>query len=156
MKERPILFSGEMVKALLDGRKTQTRRALKRQFLDVLPLTDKSGWIGLIERETAETKGSGEAFRCKFGVPGDELYVRETWAWPGEEQVIYRADPESAALVESWKLDPNYPQIKWRPSIHMPRWASRISLRITDVRCERLRAISKEDAIAEGIEPVGD
>jgi hypothetical protein len=127
---RPILFSAPMVRALLEGRKSQTRRALKHQPIDILAM-----------------KGDQ---RCRFGVPGDTLWVRETWAWPGEEQVIYRADASAEKLVEHWKTDPNFPQIKWRPSIFMPRWASRITLRVTDVRVERLASISNDDAAAEG------
>jgi hypothetical protein len=174
MKERPILFSAEMVRALLEGRKTQTRRALTRQFLDVLPLTDKSGWIGLIERETAETQSKGEAFRCKFGVPGDELWVKETWRvsnrwdaikpsalpFSGGMTIMYAAGGSRAHDANHvYVNDDSYPETlptwaaKTRVSIHMPRAASRIQLRITEVRCERLQEISEADATAEGVEP---
>jgi hypothetical protein len=145
MKERPILFSAPMVRAILDGSKTQTRRALRVQPLDVVPMNgDQAGreWVGLMTRDS-EPKGT--VFRCKFGQPGDRLWVRETWAFnpdhPGQHsRAIYRADPEC-----------KYDAERWTPSIHMPRAASRILLEITSVRVERLQDISDYDAIAEGI-----
>jgi hypothetical protein len=141
MKERPILFSGEMVRAILDGGKTQTRRIVKQQptpdeLAEGVRFTE-SGWL-LYGREFR-----GHTIRCPFGQPGDRLWVRETWApIPGgpatpENGVIYRADEHA----EKWL---------WRPSIHMPRWASRITLEIVTVRVERLWSISRGDAIAEG------
>ena len=130
-KERPILFSGPMVRAILDGRKTQTRRVAKP--LDIT---------------------------CPYGSPGDRLWVRETWtpdhaAFYPHFPVCYRAGfgPEyERKNGHVWSSEQNawFPW-KWRPSIHMPRWASRITLEITGVRVERLNDISEEDAIAEGI-----
>ena len=145
VKIRPILFSAPMVRALLDGSKTQTRRALKTQPIDVIPMKeDKCGveWVGLMQREP-EPKGI--IFRCKFGQKGDRLWVREAWAnhpdYPeSTNRAIYRADRG---------VEHDVP--RWRPSIHMPRWASRITLEITGVRVERLQDISEEDALAEGI-----
>ena len=145
MTVRPILFSAPMVRAILDGRKTQTRRALRpNKLLDVLPLNDKSGWIGLLERGTETVEPKGQTFRCKYGLVGDGLWVREThYVWKAGNvdgsgrHIAYRA------------TDPGSP-CSWTPSIHMPRWASRITLKITDVRCQRLQDISEADAIAEG------
>jgi hypothetical protein len=78
--------------------------------------------------------------------------VRETWARPGgDEEIIYRADKWAADLVAKWKEDPNYPQVKWTPSIHMPRWACRLVLPLVSVRVERVQDITDEDAEAEGI-----
>jgi hypothetical protein len=151
VKERPILMSAPMVRAILEGKKTQTRRAVRPQPDIVEP---KTGLVAMFHPDDAKLGRLGKMIRYPYGAPGDSLYARETWAWPGEEQVIYRADPESAALVERWKSDPNYPQVKWRPSIFMPRWASRITLKITDVRVERLHDITANDARAEGIGPV--
>lgn len=88
--------------------------------------------------------------RSPLGKPGDRLWVRETWAWPGEEQVLYFADPWARKLADEWKKDPNYPQVKWKPSIHMPRRFARLFLDVLDVRIERLQDISEEDARAEG------
>ena len=150
MKERPILFSASMVRAILSGRKTQTRREVKR--------------CGLLE----STGGQGMRpipIACPHGRPGDRLWVRETWQYApvkycdcpqGSEaqpcddwiegigcrsnrtEVIYREDEATAA--------------KWRSPIHMPRWASRITLEITDIRVERVQDISEADAMAEGVE----
>jgi len=140
-------MSAPMVRAILEGRKTQTRRALKRQFLDVLPINDKSGWLGLIERQAAETKGKGAMFRCRYGVPGDELWVRETWAQVGTPgtlggHVRYKADEDRAIGA--------YGAQRWKPSIHMRRIDSRITLRISEVRCQLLHDIKSADAAAEG------
>ena len=153
MKERPILFSGPMVRAILDGTKTQTRRVLKQKAVTA------AGIRGILG-------GTGPAFGpCPYGEPGDRLWVRETWglAWfdrdgdvndwaapiphsrPGGVGVPFAAD-EGASHFDDRGF-------RWRPSIHMPRWASRIALEITDVRVERLQSISTTEAMAEGAEP---
>lgn len=151
MKTRPILFSAPMVRALLDGSKTQTRRALRIQPIDVIPMNgDARGinWAGLLSREP-EPKGI--LFRCKFGVPGDLLWVRETHRKiigqsGGWIETDYRATYKHGERMG----DHIGAKAKWTPSIFMPRAASRITLRITEVRCERLNDISNEDAAAEG------
>lgn len=134
-KERPILFSAEMVRAILDGRKTQTRR------------TVKLNQAGRVQRGKQQwhIDDPNAALACPYGQPGDRLWVRETWA-PGATQTMYRAG-----------CSPDYlpPDGKWRPSIHIPRWASRITLEITGVRVERLQDISEDDARDEGIEDGG-
>ena len=137
MKERPILFSGPMVKAILDGSKTQTRRVVKR--LDVrsgMPQPEMDSLLSL----------------CPYGKPGDRLWVRETFGIDDEDgSVLYFADPDTAQAAEHARVcEDRYP--RRRASIHMPRWASRILLEITDVRVERLCDISEDDARAEGIE----
>ena len=165
MKERPILFSGPMVRAILEGRKTMTRRAMKQQPHDGV---DSVEWQDCIITGCNTPDQSGfammrdgviesEAIRCPYGAPGDRLWVRETFApmepimSPPEMQggVLYRA---------SWSYENTEPI--WKPSIFMPRRASRITLEIAGVRVERLREISGRDAIAEGVEPftvnVGD
>lgn len=160
-RERPILFSGGMVRAILDGRKTMTRRAVKPQFAsdaepaEMCAITPE-GWqtAGHSGRWWDSCSGnSDEAVRCPYGVPGDRLWVRETWAqnWNqlSDTQIdrayVYRADGEARAQDNGCDLP-------WRPSIHMPRSASRITLEVTGVRVERLREISEADAIAEGVE----
>ncbi|NLC23360.1 MAG: hypothetical protein GX776_02645 [Oxalobacter sp.] len=158
MKERPILFSGEMVRAILDGRKTQTRRIDKcmAKFLPVstpdlsMLSTSKSGEKRLCATWYADN-GKFTANWCPYGKRGDRLWVRETWAWyPAEYDILnvmYRStagDYDSAQFKELFE--------RWRPSIHMPRWASRILLKITDIRVERLQDISGEDAFAEGMQ----
>ncbi|MEI9613181.1 hypothetical protein [Atlantibacter hermannii] len=157
MKERGMIFNGEMVRAILDGRKTQTRRIMKPQptpctlqkgghwwpsnvFKTMLHIEEemqngKGGWGGLV----------GDA--CPFGDVGDRIWVRETFATglSTKSTLAYRATHKREDLEDGF-----YDTIKWTPSIHMPRWASRITLEITDVRVERLASISQEDAAKEG------
>ena len=158
MRERPILFSGPMVRAILAGRKTQTRRLVKAPHAADAWIFD--GALGLwesgIEADYGRL-GHGEYVRCPYGVPGDRLWVRETWYCDvphddpdRDEHLYYRADGEARDQFE--QLDP--PNIRlWKPSIHMPRWASRLTLDVTGVRVERLQDISEEDARGEGVTP---
>ena len=147
MKERPILFNAEMVRAILDGRKTQTRRIVKPQPAPHLK------WAGfIVESWNRLTEGMAQwtddlicnkEFQntpCPFGKPGDRLWVRETFS-TSDKGWIYKADGHdlSRDLLTRWK-----------PSIHMPRWASRITLEIKSVRVERLQDISEEEALACG------
>jgi len=179
MTERPILFSGPMVRALLDGRKTQTRRVVK---LDVPIDADdvffwsgeelrRKGWRNVSEPGLWARKNGRDGYikfigRCPYGVPGDRLWVRESGlqkdgplfklfthdATPGR----YWADtdggrygaPYGPAITRDSMIGAGW---KVRPSIHMPRWASRLTLEITDVRVERLQDISPVDAVAEGL-----
>ena len=148
MKERPILFSSEMVRAILKG-KDQTRR----------PINKLKGYRYITEFKKSETPGYDFTFRrpdmvwcdyrrqelldlCPYGKPGDRLYVRETFT-EKEGQKIYKADGSNKDLGVWWG---------WTPSIHMPRGASRLTLEITELRAEPLQDISEEDAIAEGID----
>lgn len=136
MKERPILFSGPMVRAILEGRKTQTRRVVKPQPAHIPGI----GTVLNIDTITGRA--------CPYGNPGDRLWVRETWAhrrWmlgdaSPNPTTVYRADGEDLKGCA-----------RWRPSIHMPRWASRIALEVVSVRVERLQDISEDDAKAEGV-----
>lgn len=162
MKERPILFSGPMVRAILHGTKTQTRRVIKPQPWYLPEAYDRfAGWMWT---RTGDGDGTGLAWGsevapeqvseplsvyCPYGAPGDLLWVRETWrvngnehdyAMAGPDKVFYRAD-------EDWNADAG-----WRPSILMPRWASRITLEVTSVRVQRLQDISHEDGKAEGFD----
>lgn len=130
MKEYPILFSTEMVRAIIDGPKTQTRRVItdrylkpRDQFID--PLNDAIINALLVV--------------CPYGKAGDQLWVREAFA--GVHSVIYKAD--------DWRGG----NVKWKPGIHMPRSASRITLEIIRVRVERVQDISEDDAKAEGVFP---
>lgn len=157
MKERPILFSAPMVRAILAGTKTQTRRVLNHPHAaDVDVWADRGdGTFEMGICEAGATAGMG-SMRCPYGKPGDQLWVRETWGtWnsvdnlsPSEVGEIDRSE------VRLWYRATNNcdrGQLgRWRPSIHMPRWASRIDLEVTGVRVERLQCISQEDAIAEG------
>ena len=141
MKEKPILFSGKMVRAILDDRKTMTRRVVKPQPEQD---TDCPYHIGTgIERK---------ARICPYGKPGDRLWVRETFAegLSNKEGIAYRATSKWYDFEDG--TPENFKEIKWKPSIFMPRWASRITLEITNVRVERLQDISEEDAKREGVE----
>lgn len=160
MKERPILFSSAMVRAILDGRKTQTRRVMRPQ--------PPAGWFG---ESPDETREDNEPFgitprwlveRCPHGKPGDRLWVRETWGigtrpcpvngW--RDGIEYRADAVDSADLPLHALpdhvDADSIRRGWRPSIFMPRWASRITLEITEVRVQRLQEITPADACDEG------
>lgn len=164
VKERPILFSGPMVRAILDGRKTQTRRMLtykhaKRLGLETcgeeLVTSDGPYWDGSFE--------GGKVPWCPYGQPGEQLWVRETYALEQDADgckpsdvsscTWYSADGEDGVAHATGAYPVGRPRGKWRPSIHMPRWASRITLEITGVRVERLNEISEVDAQAEGVEP---
>lgn len=163
MKEIPILFSGSMVSAILAGRKMQTRRIVKPQPNYITENLAFGGWWGTINKT-----GAGKEFKCRYGKPGDLIWVREAFAvttnvnnienWPGRPHksyddgytaLIYRADgPWDWCDEEGFSTEKSY----WKPSIHMPKDAARIWLRNTGVRVERLNDISEKDAIAEGIE----
>lgn len=141
MRERPILFNGAMVRAILEGRKTVTRRALiKSSQPDTIFPSDFSASEAMVELNSTRF-GTTWWKACPFGKPGDRLWVRETWA-NGTTRAMYRA-----GCNESYTP----PDGQWRPSIHMPRWACRLLLEVTDVRVERLQAITYEQAVAEGV-----
>ncbi|MGP8819562.1 hypothetical protein ACT021_02795 [Klebsiella michiganensis] len=205
MTERGMIFNGEMVRAILDGRKTQTRRKVKLN-LDIACLATTYDWATSLAanhyqclteeqiQQKAESlrgvihpvildNGQMVSIICPHGKPGDRIWVRETWGVVSHEldedgriqpwtpdrpatainempfgngyysgHAIYAADGDF-----TWGDDDGYEDGRscWKPSIHMPRWASRILLEITDVRVERLNAISQEDAQAEGMELTG-
>lgn len=138
MKERPILFSGAMVRAILDGSKTQTRRVVKGLDPDRLAETMTPAQHARIQRELPEAFGA--RYFCPFGQPGDRLWVRETWS------------PTALDGVYQYRASGGLPGTTWKPSIHMPRKACRIELEIVSVRVERLQDISEADADAEGCE----
>jgi hypothetical protein len=170
VKQTPILFNDEMVRAILDGRKTQTRRALKvqpptdgHQLLNVMDSTDrrqigKSHWAVLNAKKTLVIDGHKRFFSCPYGKLGDRLWVREAHAFV--PQTAYRC---STGIYQQLNPNDNYEacvyrenfdrsrSFSWRPSIHMPRWASRITLEVTDVRVEQLQDVSDSDAKSEGI-----
>jgi hypothetical protein len=142
VKERPVLFSGPMVKAILEGRKSQTRRAIKPQpdSIRLSPFV-KSGL----------EDNHGYEIKARY-YPGDRLWCRETWAettcipgGPSRLHIVYRADSDDDTCPACKE------ERRWKPSIFMPRWASRITLEVVNVRVERLQAISEADAIAEGV-----
>lgn len=138
-----------MVRALLSGSKTQTRRL-----------------VAIRDFGPSETQGYDWTFRgryglwndvsharlmeqCPYGAPGDQMWVRETWGYFGGDEYLYQQDPGSVL----YRADEGRDAARWRPSIHMPRWASRITLEVTEVRVQRLQDISEADARAEGVCP---
>lgn len=156
MKERPILFSAPMVRAILSGRKTQTRRAIKPAPMMV---TDRriTPWEGPADALLKLLAESGRD--SPYGQPGDRLWVRENgWERPERTARMMRDGADTWApyyfdadgITEQEAEDFKAWGFKRRPSIHMPRWASRILLEIVSVRVERLQDISEADAIAEG------
>ena len=171
MKEHPILFSGPMVRAILAGRKTQTRRVIQLRNPNQ-PFADIVVTFGYSASGESTYAGFGNLadpvyVRCPYGQPGDLLWVREKFlVWEGgaggldPDSLTYQDDPQwEHQLFDNGELDDALPPEddgvvgRWKvhPSIHMPRWASRITLRVTDVRVQRVQEISEEDAIAEGI-----
>jgi hypothetical protein len=158
MKGHPILFSSKMIRAILDGRKTQTRRVIKPQ-----PLPVSNGW-----------DLTGAYSKMKY-VPGDRMWVRETFRWADQlvdgykrdapYYIQYKSDGVIATITglgndkpgivfeeylsKDWSVRDDFG--KWKPSIHMPRWASRITLEVVNVRVDRVNMISYADCIAEGI-----
>ena len=158
MKERPILFSTSMVKAILEGRKTQTRR-----FVNPQPtFSENTGfhWKGYmygIGSNYAETVSNFVNTSCPFGKVGDRLWVRESWYQKGTVGRSYPDDDEyqffghkQAAYVANGDAPKDW-TFRKRPSIHMPRWACRLVLEITNIRVELLNDITKDDAVAEGM-----
>lgn len=166
MSERPIIFSGAMVRAILEGQKTQTRR--------IAPLL-LPGEKHYIHAESHDEWLKKRVSQCPHGKPGDRLWVREEWRphsalEDGPITVQFRADNATKCTAhrhgsgeyEAWcdRIATEAAEVyerggeqRWRPSIHMPRWASRITLEIEDVRVQRVQDISEDDARAEGVEP---
>ncbi|MTF08727.1 hypothetical protein FVB40_06595 [Raoultella ornithinolytica] len=160
MSERGMIFNAEMVRALLDGRKTQTRRPIKwkeTRFTEIGEREDGSKWPWSEDAEHA----CDFWHPCPFGAVGDRIWVREAFRVHSRATdvatLVYKASERNSWTEQTRRVPvavcnkPATPE-KWTPSLHMPRWASRILLEITDVRVERLNAISEEDAEAEGID----
>lgn len=163
--ERPILFSGEMVRAILEGRKTQTRRILKPQPIqvhdiqdrrkqkkgdlfigpDIMPTGDSNGLVIGVAENNGTTRWIGQNFceeYCPYGKTGDRLWVKET----------FRAIKNAKGKMQNveYRATASIPDGPWKPSIFMPRWASRILLEITGIKVQRLGEMKDEDARAEG------
>lgn len=156
-KERPIIFNSDMVRAILENRKSQTRRVIKPQL--IITLKNGEDWncnkkhdlrFGVlyygVPHKIIKTKNQGErlvALNCPYGEVGDLLWVQETWGWSGLDRLEYKAFPADGKDFRSVN--------GWKPPQHMHLQWSRITLEITDVRVERVQEISEEDAQAEGI-----
>ena len=176
LPEKPILFSDAMVRAILAGRKTQTRRIVDPQptvpDADAIFCSHEDLWF-VVDKNNCDIvhpiKSAVQRWRCRYGVTGTTLWVREAWspdhaAFYPNFPIVHRADsidPRESCLTDVdhpgqvWSPEQKawYP-FKWRPSIHMPRSACRLTLRVKNIRIERLSAITEEDALAEGIEKV--
>jgi hypothetical protein len=175
MRERPIIFNVDMVRAVLDGRKTQTRRIMRVQpdsagfesrfIIDSTKRSEIGKWCWAEPGVFVNPRRSA-LFPCPFGEIGDRLWVRETWmadaprdgTWGDVEFYGCKGSPLSM-IPERYRTPEHcihragwvgHEMVGWTPSIHMPRWASRITLEITGVRVERLWDISEDDAKAEG------
>jgi hypothetical protein len=177
MKERPIIFSAEMVRAIMEDRKTQTRRVVKPQppphhwedhpyhYISLKLLDTDSGYSMRFQHILGDTNSDDPFWvTCPYGKPGDRLWVRETcYKWTGcgrapsrfscigGPQICYADDPEFGVQAQQESVSANSCVVTV-PSIHMPRWASRITLEITDIHVERVQSISGPDCWAEGIE----
>lgn len=184
--EKPILFSDPMVRAILEGRKTQTRRIVKPQLV----WKERHGLCGdgwhwktpAVQLDAWDEKDLSAAMKehCPYGQPGDRLWVRETFCIESSDEYSidecveakdgrpfkpetdeecwqvphYRATEPNVWITSDDDTEGAEERTRWKPSIHMPRWASRITLEVTGVRVQRLNLISNEDAIAEGIDCV--
>ena len=151
MTEKPILFSGPMVRAILEGRKTQTRRVLKvpethGHFVGIYA-------PGLSAVFSCNATGPNDDVSIRLYSKGDLLWVREAFCYDVVERPPYdvNGNPTCEEIVRYRATDKDEGTAKWKPSIHMPRWASRITLEVTAVKVERLQDISEEDAKAEGV-----
>jgi hypothetical protein len=167
MRERPMLMSAPMVRAILAGRKTQTRRVVKDApdgavRAEMLPQVGPDERVHFPYRvgffSADGLRGLGTV-RCPYGQPGDGLWVKETWANATDavgtkfsDPVLYRADFVGDDGSAWWRRGALFGG-NWRPSIFMPRWASRLTLEVTSIRVERVQDISEEDARAEGCDP---
>jgi len=177
-RERPILFSGPMVRAILEGRKTKTRREVKPRPAPNQPHDGGTTWhfdtkrgvhvpCGSVGHLTVKEKAG---LACPYGRRGDRLWVRETWAphadelrhysatTPASASIYYQADgglwgDDDMRAGRGWFVPTGDPHVnRWHPSIHMPRWASRLTLEVTAVHVERLQRISDADCRAESCE----
>jgi hypothetical protein len=159
---RPILYSAPMVPPILADTKTQTRRTNGLDFINENPGCWQRQWVPAKDgKHWLFTCGDDQVhLRCPYGVEGDRLWVRETWGYTAVWPMSFQREHTQMggpwnSIFMAYRADGRPGNWCWRPSIHMPRWASRILLEITAVRCERLLDISEADAVAEGIEVVG-
>lgn len=163
MAEKPILFSTPMVRAILDGRKTMTRRVVKPQpdhfHRDII---NKPKPFSKVDWERLIPQVGDKEIKCPYGAPGDRLWVREAWYYESHMHELTAGEPDLSNGLYSHRYiyrasNPDYPvnvgvgEHGWKPSIHMPKTAARIWLTVTEVRVERLSEITEEDSIAEGI-----
>lgn len=166
--ERPLIFSDEMVRAIIDGRKTQTRRICRCQDIGVATPPDRrlKGPIGSRAHALhGEWSESERQFwletMCERGKIGNRFWIREAWGYFGGEEYIYQREQSAVMYRATWLTDSRRPvshsgvtplgDRKWRTPVFMPRWASRLTIELTEIRIERVQDISDADAIAEGL-----
>lgn len=159
MKERPILFSGPMVRAILDGRKTVTRRPVKLRGRWVIEQREDGG-LWPYDPTWSHGDDGSPWIACPYGQPGDRLWVRETWCYAHPD---YHDEAEGRRMGDRpvreypapwwchYAATDDVDEPRWRSPLYMPRWASRITLEVVDVRVERLHDITEEDAASEGV-----
>ena len=168
---KPIIFNTDMVRAILDGKKTQARRALRlrskklrekgwpKQPIDIIPMPNPQNpngreWVSLMIKGDKIEDNRGAVIKCFYGIAGDQLYVRERFAFHEHYDHLAPSKVPDFAEVQYFATDEETMlRGKWRPSIYMPEWASRITLEIKDIRVERVQDISNDDAEAEGLSP---
>ncbi|OCY53716.1 hypothetical protein [Acinetobacter pittii] len=163
MKERPIILNTTMVKAIIEGRKVQTRRLVKEKLISEQAEFECGNRPNVIRSEPSLQYYIDKG--CPFGQVGDHLWVRETFCigsieeedhyqgWPKPLYVHQDGDPKQYPIYKEWCLREgiSFDDVHWKPSIHMPRSASRILLEITKIRIEKLNQISNQDAVQEGL-----
>jgi hypothetical protein len=162
VKERPILMHARSINGIMKGRKTQTRRIMKRNtphecdgIFEWYPGGVKAGFHAFNGQSSRFHVPSGwAADYCPYGMHGDRLWVRETWAVLPAWDDIKPRDIPPGYTVYLRAEDPDVAVTRWRPSIYMPRWASRLTLEITNIRVERVQDISESDCFEEGIQPM--
>ena len=148
MTERPILFTPENAQKVFDGTKTQTRRIIKPQPLHISWFDHQNSWCARVRDDTGSAEHPAYVMvPCPYGVVGDRLWIREAWRLLDYQErkpgPAYRGEKIQRLAVE-----------KWKPSIHMPRWARRTVVEITEIRVEQLHAMSMDDVRAEGVKAV--
>lgn len=152
MKERPIIFSGDSVRAIVDGRKTQTRRVIRKARGAKSIYCGERDGLWVVERfgDPGQT-----IIKCPYGVPGDRLWVREKLTRPDGDPWLYAADRQPVTVAREDETEmlvwAHHKDQDFCASIHMPRWASRITLEVADVRIQRVQDITEADAEAEGV-----
>lgn len=164
MKERPIIFSADSVRSILAGRKTQTRRVIIPWPMAAFEPAEPGVWVRTESKSYFEGGMVADAYRqpCPYGQPGDLLWVREPWrlkSWSASAhygEAEYRADGRVREVDGPWTFGKAFPAGRepeaWRSPLHLPRWASRLTLEVVEVRVARLRLITEADAEAEGVE----
>lgn len=147
----PVRMTPKNGQKCFDGTKTQTRRIIIPQPIEISWFEHQKGFCARVREGTGDAQHPAYVMvPCPFGKAGDRLWVQEDWAFPGEEALMYRGNPDDVKMYKKWMAGENYPKVTWTPDSDMPRWACRTVLEVTSVRVERLQDCSETDARAEG------